>query len=318
MTDRAALDETDSKEDKRCGQAACQQEERVKKEMEVVIITGLSGAGKTKAADWFEDKGYYCIDNMPPALIKNFIELALSVAKQVTKAAFVVDVRGGLFFHDLKNIVTALESDANVDFKILFVEASNEALIRRYNETRRIHPLSTAAISPEVINEEREQLAELRSHATYIVDTSSLKVAEFNAELDRLFANGNANDSFILNFMSFGYKHGIPLEADLVFDVRFLPNPYYIPELRNKTGLDEDVHQFVFQYQATKDFMDKLEDLINFTLPQYVEEGKTELVIAVGCTGGRHRSVAVASELAAFITKRGYTVVLDHRDMNRR
>ena len=243
MTDRAAPDETDSKEDKRCGQAACQQEERVKKEMEVVIITGLSGAGKTKAADWFEDKGYYCIDNMPPALIKNFIELALSGAKQVTKAAFVVDVRGGLFFHDLKNIVTALESDANVDFKILFVEASNEALIRRYNETRRIHPLSTAAISPEVINEEREQLAELRSHATYIVDTSSLKVAEFNAELDRLFAKGNANDSFILNFMSFGYKHGIPLEADWVLDVRFIPNPYYVSSLKNLTGNNKKVAQ---------------------------------------------------------------------------
>ena len=156
--------------------------------MEVVIITGLSGAGKTKAADWFEDKGYYCIDNMPPALIKNFIDLALSGTKQVTKAAFVVDVRGGLFFHDLKNSVTALESDENVDFKILFIEASNEALIRRYNETRRIHPLSTAAISPEVIDEERRQLAELRSHATYIIDTSSLKVAEFNAELDKLLA----------------------------------------------------------------------------------------------------------------------------------
>ena len=192
--------------------------------MEVVIITGLSGAGKTKAADWFEDKGYYCIDNMPPALIKNFIELTLSGVRQVTKAAFVVDVRGGLFFHDLKNSIAALENDENVDFKILFVEASNEALIRRYNETRRIHPLSTAAITAEVIEEERQKLSELRTHATYIIDTSSLKVAEFNAELDRLFTKGEASDSFILNFMSFGYKHGIPLEADWVLDVRFIPN----------------------------------------------------------------------------------------------
>lgn len=315
MTDRAALDETDSKEDKRCGQAACQQEERAKKEMEVVIITGLSGAGKTKAADWFEDKGYYCIDNMPPALIKNFIELALSGAKQVTKAAFVVDVRGGLFFHDLKNIVTALESDANVDFKILFVEASNEALIRRYNETRRIHPLSTAAISPEVINEEREQLAELRSHATYIVDTSSLKVAEFNAELDRLFAKGNANDSFILNFMSFGYKHGIPLEADWVLDVRFIPNPYYVSSLKNLTGNNKKVAQYVLKHDITKEFINRLAEIIRRLIPYYIKEGKYSLTVALGCTGGHHRSVAVANEVYRIFAEEGRRVTLEHRDL---
>lgn len=315
MTDRAAPDETDSKEDKRCGQAACQQEERVKKEMEVVIITGLSGAGKTKAADWFEDKGYYCIDNMPPALIKNFIELALSGAKQVTKAAFVVDVRGGLFFHDLKNIVTALESDANVDFKILFVEASNEALIRRYNETRRIHPLSTAAISPEVINEEREQLAELRSHATYIVDTSSLKVAEFNAELDRLFAKGNANDSFILNFMSFGYKHGIPLEADWVLDVRFIPNPYYVSSLKNLTGNNKKVAQYVLKHDITKEFINRLAEIIRRLIPYYIKEGKYSLTVALGCTGGHHRSVAVANEVYRIFAEEGRRVTLEHRDL---
>ena len=252
---------------------------------------------------------------MPPALIKNFIELALSGAKQVTKAAFVVDVRGGLFFHDLKNIVTALESDANVDFKILFVEASNEALIRRYNETRRIHPLSTAAISPEVINEEREQLAELRSHATYIVDTSSLKVAEFNAELDRLFAKGNANDSFILNFMSFGYKHGIPLEADWVLDVRFIPNPYYVSSLKNLTGNNKKVAQYVLKHDITKEFINRLAEIIRRLIPYYIKEGKYSLTVALGCTGGHHRSVAVANEVYRIFAEEGRRVTLEHRDL---
>ena len=271
--------------------------------MEVVIITGLSGAGKTKAADWFEDKGYYCIDNMPPALIRNFIDLTLSGAKQVTKAAFVVDVRGGLFFHDLKNSVAALESDENVDFKILFIEASNEALIRRYNETRRMHPLSTAAITPEVIDEERRQLAELRSHATY------------NAELDRLFSKGDAGDSFILNFMSFGYKHGIPLEADWVLDVRFIPNPYYVPSLKNLTGNNKKVAQYVLKHDISKEFINRLVEIIKRLIPCYIKEGKYSLTVALGCTGGHHRSVAVANEVYRIFAEEGRRVTLEHRDL---
>ena len=284
-------------------------------DMEVVIITGLSGAGKTKAADWFEDKGYYCIDNMPPALIKNFIDLSLTGAKNIKKAAFVIDVRGGSFFGDLKASIAGLERDENVDFKILFIEASNETLIRRYNESRRIHPLSTAAITSEVIEEERQKLAELRAHATYIIDTSTLKVAELNSELDRLFARGEASDSFILNFMSFGYKHGIPLEADWVLDVRFIPNPYYVPSLKPLTGNNKKVSQYVLKQDITKEFINRLVEIIKRLIPCYIKEGKYSLTVALGCTGGHHRSVAVANEVYRIFSEEGRRVTLEHRDL---
>ncbi|MCI5534109.1 MAG: RNase adapter RapZ [Firmicutes bacterium] len=283
--------------------------------MEVVIITGLSGAGKTKAADWFEDKGYYCIDNMPPALIKNFIDLSLTGAKNIKKAAFVIDVRGGSFFGDLKASIAGLERDENVDFKILFIEASNETLIRRYNESRRIHPLSTAAITSEVIEEERKKLAELRAHATYIIDTSTLKVAELNSELDRLFARGEAGDSFILNFMSFGYKHGIPLEADWVLDVRFIPNPYYVPSLKPLTGNNKKVSQYVLKEDIAKEFINRLVEIIKRLIPCYIKEGKYSLTVALGCTGGHHRSVAVANEVYRIFSEEGRRVTLEHRDL---
>ena len=283
--------------------------------MEVVIITGLSGAGKTKAADWFEDKGYYCIDNMPPALIKNFIDLSLTGAKNIKKAAFVIDVRGGSFFGDLKASIAGLERDENVDFKILFIEASNETLIRRYNESRRIHPLSTAAITSEVIEEERQKLAELRAHATYIIDTSTLKVAELNSELDRLFARGEASDSFILNFMSFGYKHGIPLEADWVLDVRFIPNPYYVPSLKPLTGNNKKVSQYVLKQDITKEFINRLVEIIKRLIPCYIKEGKYSLTVALGCTGGHHRSVAVANEVYRIFSEEDRRVTIEHRDL---
>lgn len=283
--------------------------------MEVVIITGLSGAGKTKAADWFEDKGYYCIDNMPPALIKNFIDLTLTGSKKVKKAAFVVDVRGGQFFGDLKASINGLEGDPNVDFKILFVEASDETLIRRYNETRRIHPLSTAAITKEVIEEERSQLAELRSHASYIIDTSSLKVAEFNAELNKLFTEEGDKSSFVLNIMSFGYKHGIPIEADWVLDVRFIPNPYYVPSLKHLTGNNKKVSQYVLRQDISKEFVNRIQELIKRLIPCYIKEGKYSLTVAFGCTGGHHRSVAIANEIHRIFTEEGRRVTLEHRDL---
>lgn len=283
--------------------------------MEVVIITGLSGAGKTKAADWFEDKGYYCIDNMPPALIKNFIDLTLTGSKKVKKAAFVVDVRGGQFFGDLKASINGLEGDPNVDFKILFVEASDETLIRRYNETRRIHPLSTAAITKEVIEEERSQLAELRSHASYIIDTSSLKVAEFNAELNKLFTEEGDKSSFVLNIMSFGYKHGIPIEADWVLDVRFIPNPYYVPSLKHLTGNNKKVSQYVLRQDISKEFVNRIQELLKRLIPCYIKEGKYSLTVAFGCTGGHHRSVAIANEMHRIFTEEGRRVTLEHRDL---
>ena len=283
--------------------------------MEVVIITGLSGAGKTKAADWFEDKGYYCIDNMPPALIKNFIDLAMTGKRKIQKAAFVVDIRGGQFFGDLKEVVTALIDDINVDFKILFIEASDEALIRRYNESRRSHPLSDSVITRSTIEAERERLAELRSLANYVIDTSSLKVAEMNSELDKLFESKTKKDTFVINFMSFGYKHGMPTEADWVIDVRFIPNPYYVSSLKRLTGNNKKVAQYVMKQDVTKEFVNRIQEIITRLVPCYVKEGKYSLTVAFGCTGGQHRSVTLANEFYKIFTSQGWRVTLEHREL---
>ena len=283
--------------------------------MEVVMITGLSGAGKTKAADWFEDKGYYCIDNMPPALIKNFIDLAMTGKRKIQKAAFVVDIRGGQFFGDLKETIISLEDDINIDFKILFIEASDEALIRRFNEARRTHPLAASLMTREAIQIEREELAELRSHANYVIDTSSLKVAEMNSELDKLFGSKTKKASFVLNLMSFGYKHGMPAEADWVIDVRFIPNPYYVSSLKKLTGNNKKVSQYVMKQDITKEFVNRLHEIIARLLPCYVKEGKYSLTIAFGCTGGEHRSVALANEFYKIFTAEGWRVTLEHREL---
>ena len=283
--------------------------------MEVVMITGLSGAGKTKAADWFEDKGYYCIDNMPPALIKNFIDLAMTGKRKIQKAAFVVDIRGGQFFGDLKETIISLEDDINIDFKILFIEASDEALIRRFNEARRTHPLAASLMTREAIQIEREELAELRSHAKYVIDTSSLKVAEMNSELDKLFGSKTKKASFVLNLMSFGYKHGMPAEADWVIDVRFIPNPYYVSSLKKLTGNNKKVAQYVMKQDITKEFVNRFHEIIARLLPCYVKEGKYSLTIAFGCTGGQHRSVALANEFYKIFTAEGWRVTLEHREL---
>ena len=283
--------------------------------MEVVMITGLSGAGKTKAADWFEDKGYYCIDNMPPALIKNFIDLAMTGKRKIQKAAFVVDIRGGQFFGDLKETIISHEDDINIDFKILFIEASDEALIRRFNEARRTHPLAVSLMTREAIQIEREELAELRSHANYVIDTSSLKVAEMNSELDKLFGSKTKKASFVLNLMSFGYKHGMPAEADWVIDVRFIPNPYYVSSLKKLTGNNKKVAQYVMKQDITKEFVNRFHEIIARLLPCYVKEGKYSLTIAFGCTGGQHRSVALANEFYKIFTAEGWRVTLEHREL---
>lgn len=283
--------------------------------MEVVIITGLSGAGKTKAADWFEDRDYYCIDNMPPALIKNFIDLALSGNAEITKAAFVIDIRGGQFLGGISDIVGELGRDSALDFKILYIEASDQALIRRYKENRRVHPLSMAPITREIIAREREMLAGLRSQATYIIDTSFLKVAEFNAQLDDLFNDGREKESFLIDIQSFGFKKGVPQEADIVMDVRFIPNPYYVPSLKNLTGNNKKVSQYVLKHRVTQEFIEALHQMLARLIPCYVKEGKYSLCIAFGCTGGHHRSVAVANELARIFREEGRRVTLEHRDL---
>ena len=283
--------------------------------MEVVIITGLSGAGKTKAADWFEDRDYYCIDNMPPALIKNFIELALSGNRQIEKAAFVIDIRGGQFLGAFGDIVGELAEDKNLDLKILYIEASDETLVRRYKENRRVHPLSIAPISKDIIAKEREMLAGLRTRATYIIDTSFLKVAEFNSQLDNLFNDGNETESFLIDIQSFGFKKGVPQEADIIMDVRFIPNPYYVPSLKHLTGNNKKVSQYVLKHSVTKEFIESLHTMLARIIPCYVKEGKYSLRIAFGCTGGQHRSVAVANEMARIFREEGRRVTLEHREL---
>ena len=286
--------------------------------MQLIIVSGLSGAGKSKVATNLEDLGFYCFDNRPAEMIPQFAQLCLATKGRYEKVALVTDVRGSLSFDVLFQSLDALDK-MGLRYSILFVEATTETLVKRFKETRRLHPLMRDGTPMmEALERERALLTPLRNRANVIHDTSRLSTGMLRGMLIDMVAGGMREHAMSVNVLSFGFKHGIPLEADLVFDVRCLPNPDYIPELRNKTGLEEAVRNFVFQYQATKDFVEKLEDLLNFTLPQYVEEGKTELVIAVGCTGGRHRSVAIAKELADFITKRGYTVVLNHRDMARR
>ena len=287
----------------------------MEKRMEVVIITGMSGAGKTKAADWFEDKDYYCIDNMPPALIRNFIELALNGSRPIEKAAFVVDIRGGAFLDDIKGIVDELKNDEALDVKILFIDASDEALIRRYKENRRVHPLSMQPVNKIVIVQERDMLAELKSRATHIIDTSSIKVAQFNSQLDSMFNEGKSTDTFIINIMSFGFKHGIPAEADFVLDMRFIPNPYYVPSLKRLTGNNKKISNYVLKHEISQEFLSSIHDLLVKIIPCYVKEGKYSLKVAFGCTGGHHRSVAMANELARIFKEEGRWVTLEHRDL---
>lgn len=285
--------------------------------MQFIIVSGLSGAGKSKAASNLEDLGFYCVDNMPAEMIPQFAQLCLATKGRYEKVALVTDVRGSLSFDVLFQSLDTLDS-MGLRYSILFMEATTETLVKRFKETRRLHPLMRGGTPMlEALERERMLLEPIRNRATVILDTSRLSTGMLRGRLIDMVAGGLRARAMTVNVLSFGFKYGLPLEADLIFDVRFLPNPYYIAELREHTGLEDEVRNFVFQYQATKDFVEKLEDLINFTLPQYVEEGKTELVIGIGCTGGRHRSVAVAKELADYVTKRGYNVVLSHRDMNR-
>ena len=274
--------------------------------MEFVIISGLSGAGKSKTASFIEDMGFYVVDNMPAPLIPKFAELCMAGQGKYRRVALVTDIRGGHTFDDLFEALSALKEMGCV-YQILFVEAAPEAIIKRYKETRRIHPLSRDGRSlAQAVQAERDALQPVRQRSEYIIDTTALSTAKLRGEVLRLFGDGQVPHAMSINVISFGFKYGIPIEADLVFDVRFLPNPYYITELRSQTGLDEPVRSFVFNYQQTRDFMTHLEDLMNFLLPQYVAEGKTVLVIAVGCTGGQHRSVAVTRALAEFIRRKGY------------
>lgn len=285
--------------------------------MEFIIISGLSGAGKSKTASFMEDMGFYCVDNLPVSLIPKFAELCMAGTGNYDKVALVTDIRGGQTFDGLFQALKSLRA-MHCEYKILFVEASEETIIKRYKETRRNHPLARADQSLlEAVRQERTALKRVRRLAEYIIDTTTLSTAKLRGEILRIFGAGQESEAMSVSVISFGFKYGIPIEADLVFDVRFLPNPYYIAELRDQTGLNAGVQDFLNGYQQTRDFREKLEGLIGFLLPCYVEEGKTALVIAIGCTGGKHRSVAVTRDLAEFIRKRGYQAAENHRDMTR-
>ena len=285
--------------------------------MEFIIISGLSGAGKSKAASFMEDMGFFCVDNLPAPLIPKFAELGMAGTGEYDRVVLVTDVRYGTNFSALFQSLEALKG-MKCPYRILYMDASDDVIIKRYKETRRSHPLAEECDSLEgAIALERRMLAPLRERAEFVVDTSDLSTAKLRGELLRLFGRGSQEGAMTVSVTSFGFKHGLPREADLVFDVRFLPNPYYVQELRPRTGLDDGVRDYVFSGGAAGEFLEKLQDLVGFLLPKYVEEGKTALVVAVGCTGGHHRSVAIAHALAAYIRGRGYPVTESHRDLGR-
>ena len=286
--------------------------------MQLVIISGYSGAGKSAAASVLEDSGYYCVDNMPADLIPQFVNLCLATQSRYEKVALVTDIRGGLSFDGLFSALEKLD-EMKQAYRILFVEAGTDIIIKRYKENRRKHPLETAgATLPELVEKEQQLLQPLRNRASCIIDTSYLSLAKLKGQVLEAVADEARDFAMSVSVISFGFKHGIPLDADLVFDVRFLPNPYYITELREKTGLDAAVRDFIFSYRQTGEYVERLKSLIGYSLPYYAEEGKTGLVIAVGCTGGKHRSVALAKEIADYVGKQGYATVCNHRDLGRR
>ncbi len=281
--------------------------------MEVVIITGMSGAGKSASSDIFEDLGYYTLDNMPPSLLLSFIDLTTKSKKKINKIACVVDIRGGEFFADLMKSITLLKNQS-IDVKILYLDASDEILIRRYKEHRRPHPLALNGNISQGISNERELLSEVRNSADSIINTSNLTLGELRRKILSAFSLKDVDTKLAISVVSFGFKHGILLDADLVFDVRFLPNPYYIEELKKSSGLNTDIKEYVFGFEEANEFLDKLVDMMEFLIPKYSKEGKTNLVIGIGCTGGKHRSVAIAQALTARLEGNGEKVYVSHRD----
>lgn len=285
--------------------------------MEFLIITGLSGGGKSQAADIIEDLDYYCVDNMPVALIPKFAELCAATKGRYEKVALVTDVREK---NGMKDVFAALESLRAMDYgyKILFMEAEPQVIIKRYKESRRPHPLAPKGGSIEdAIEREKKELKPIREVADYIINTSHLTLGQLQNQLFTYFSDTATDRSIMVNVMSFGFKYGMPLDADLVFDVRFLPNPFYVEGMRSHSGLDADVRDYVFGFEQTRVFLEKLTDMIEYLLPQYIEEGKYSLTIAIGCTGGRHRSVAVAEALGDYLKDKGMPVVKINRDLTR-
>lgn len=283
---------------------------------QMVIITGMSGAGKTVAIQSFEDLGFFCVDNLPPTLLPKFLELMKESGNKMNKVALVMDLRGREFFDHLFKALDDLAETSWVTPQILFLDADDATLVSRYKETRRTHPLAPSGLPLEGIMLERELLEELKGRAQVIYNTSQMKPRELREKILNEFTL-NKKSIFTVNVMSFGFKYGLPIDADLVFDVRFLPNPHYIEHMRPKTGLDEEVSSYVLKWSETQKFLEKVTELLSFMLPHYMREGKAQLVIAIGCTGGQHRSVALAEYIGHFFEK-DYHTHITHRDIERR
>lgn len=283
--------------------------------LRILIITGLSGAGKTSVINCLEDLGYYCVDNLPPVLLTKFVELSLQSESNLEKVALVIDVRGGEFFCDLSYALGELER-AGLAYEILFLTASDEVLICRFKETRRRHPLADEWRLQDAIIAERTMLEELLGKANVIIDTSKITPKELKEKLIGLYSERHSG-GFCLNILSFGYKHGIPLDSDIIMDVRFLPNPFYDPVMKNMTGQDEEVWNYVLNFSVTRIFCDRFLDLLKYLIPYYMKEGKTNLAVAIGCTGGQHRSVVLADFFGNQLKQMGYIVISKHRDISK-
>ena len=285
--------------------------------MKFVIVTGMSGAGKSTALKMLEDMGYFCVDNLPIALHPKFAELAHAPGRDISQVAVGVDIRNGRSLDEMASVLENLKA-SGVAYQILYLEASDEVLVKRYKETRRAHPLAKQGRVEDGIRLEREKLLYLKENATYILDTSQLLTRELKKALEQILVEEKNFKNLMITVLSFGFKYGIPNDCDLVFDVRFLPNPYYVDGLKYKTGNDEEVQDFVMDYEISHIFLDKLVDMLNFLIPNYILEGKNQLVIGIGCTGGKHRSVTLANKLFEALSDRSeYGVRLEHRDVSR-
>lgn len=280
----------------------------------LIIITGLSGAGKSSVLRALEDFGYFCVDNLPPSLIPTFMDLCSQAKKPLDKIAVVVDIRGGEFFQDLSRAMSDIK-EVGIKPTVLFLEADDDTLIKRYKSTRRRHPLSAQSGVLESIRDERAMLKDIREKAHIVIDTTHLESQELRRQVIEIISKTVNLEQLIINVITFGFKHGIPLDADLVFDVRFLPNPYYVPELKSRSGLDEEVAQYVLDAPVSQKFLEYSTEFLDFLIPNFIEEGKTHLTIAIGCTGGRHRSVVVGEKIKQYLESKGYMVIVEHRDI---
>ncbi|MFL0164007.1 RNase adapter RapZ [Candidatus Clostridium helianthi] len=283
--------------------------------MRFVIVTGLSGAGKTQATRTLEDLGYFCVDNLPPKLISKFAEVCTQSGGNIEKVALVIDIRGGIFFDDFFEALNYLKKN-EFKYEILFLEATDEVLIKRFKETRRSHPLSPDGRVLTGINQEREKLREVKNIADIIIDTSKYEIRHLREKINKNYGDHTYPEKQLsITVLSFGFKYGIPVDSDLVFDVRFIPNPFYIPELKQYSGNDEPVKDYVLKQEETVNFIEKLVDMLKYLIPNYIKEGKSQLIISIGCTGGRHRSVAIANEVYERLNKENYNSKIEHRDV---